>query len=440
MRSVLRNLFRPWRGDSGRSSRKSRRGWRPIRRNLESGLHAVRPDPSGRAAEPAPSFHRHGNGIGTDGGRAPGKARQLRHRPHALPDRGHGAGGGDRPGRTVPGLPPGHRRSSAGLRLSHRRWGAAVERGAGLCSAPDHAAGHAPRPPDGVCRAPALEVGPRAHAGDGSGVRGTAAGGGADRRDVEAGGDPLQADARPGTEAARRTGRVHGGGGDPAGGRGVQALRHVRISPRSDPGRSAAARHRGRSGRLFRRHGAPARRGPQGVVRLGGTGDGGALVRSARQGGGDGIPRLRHRIGRRRNRRPDQRRRCRGPGRGGREGGGGRQPDSFLWRVGRPDGRPGRDPRGGKGTDRGLRHPEETRRPARSPGRHRGGGCCRRGRRDFSGRPGPSRRAARPPLGDAPPPRGASPGAGRTCGAEGIVGGRRPPAVRHQSPQGTHSR
>ena len=38
-----------------------------------------------------------------------------------------------------------HRRSPAGLLVPHRRWRPSLQRGTGLCPAPDHAPGHAPR-------------------------------------------------------------------------------------------------------------------------------------------------------------------------------------------------------------------------------------------------------------------------------------------------------
>ncbi len=57
------------------------RGWRPLRRDLESGVHAVRPAGRGRAHRPAAAVDRHRHGARTHRRRAAGRARQLRHRP-----------------------------------------------------------------------------------------------------------------------------------------------------------------------------------------------------------------------------------------------------------------------------------------------------------------------------------------------------------------------
>ena len=83
----------------------------------------------------------------------------------------------------------------------------------------------------------------------------------------------------------------------------VQALRHLRLPARSDPGRLARARLRRRRRRFRRGDGAPARRGAQGLGGLGRGGDRDGVVFAARARRGDGVSGLRDRE-RRRRRRP----------------------------------------------------------------------------------------------------------------------------------------
>ena len=118
----------------------------------------------------------------------------------------------------------------------------------------------------------------------GAGLSRAAARRGADLRDAEARGDalPRDAGARPGDPRgrdararARRQARRRGR---------VQALRHLRLSARPDPGRAARARHGRRRRRLRRGDGAPARRGAQGLGRLGRGGDRDGVVRACASG------------------------------------------------------------------------------------------------------------------------------------------------------------
>ena len=60
---------------------------RPLRRNLEPGLHAVRPQRRGRADPAAQALHRHRSGAGARHRRAAGRGQQLRHRPVRAADR-----------------------------------------------------------------------------------------------------------------------------------------------------------------------------------------------------------------------------------------------------------------------------------------------------------------------------------------------------------------
>ena len=195
-----------------------------------------------------------------------------------------------------------------------------------------------------------------------------------------------------------------------------------------------AARHRRRHGCLRCRHGAPAREGPRGLVRLGRGGDGDRLV--CRQGAHrrHRVPRLRHRNGR--GHRPGA-----AEGRPGGRGAQGRrerprgpQPDPVLRRIRRSGRRYRRDAGRGRA---GLRdrHREEARRPLRPP--------CHRGARLPEAEPvaGADRRSRAPlgralqPLGNPSAARGAAPGARRSRGPEGLARGARPPALRLQPSQ-----
>ena len=75
---------------------------------------------------------------------------------------------------------------------------------------------------------------------------------------------------------------------------GLQALRHLRLSARSDAGRAEGARHRRRSDRLHRRDGAAARRGAGELGRVGRRGDGERLADASRPARRDRVSGLRH--------------------------------------------------------------------------------------------------------------------------------------------------
>jgi hypothetical protein len=91
VRAVLGDLLRPWRGHSRRPAGQPRPGRRPLHRDLEPGLHAVRAGDQGRARQPAQAVDRHRHGAGAPRRRPAGQAQQLRHRPVPRPDRGGGA-------------------------------------------------------------------------------------------------------------------------------------------------------------------------------------------------------------------------------------------------------------------------------------------------------------------------------------------------------------
>ncbi len=92
LRALHRNLLRPRRQDPGRSSGLARRRRRPLHRDLEPRVHAVRAARSGRARRPAEASVDTGMGLERIAGRAAGHARQLRDRPLPAPDRGHPRG------------------------------------------------------------------------------------------------------------------------------------------------------------------------------------------------------------------------------------------------------------------------------------------------------------------------------------------------------------
>ena len=81
VRSVLGNLLRSRRRHSRRPARQPGRGRRPLHRDLEPRLHAVRADHQGGAHRLAAPVDRHRHGAGAHRRGAAGRARQLRHRP-----------------------------------------------------------------------------------------------------------------------------------------------------------------------------------------------------------------------------------------------------------------------------------------------------------------------------------------------------------------------
>ena len=91
VRAVLGDLLRPRRGHSRRAAGQPRPGRRPLHRDLEPGLHAVRAGDPRRAGRPAQALDRYRHGAGAHRRRPAGQAQQLRHRPVPRPDRGGGA-------------------------------------------------------------------------------------------------------------------------------------------------------------------------------------------------------------------------------------------------------------------------------------------------------------------------------------------------------------
>ena len=175
---------------------------RPVARDLEPGLHAVRPGRLGQADAAAEAVDRHRDGPGADHRGGAGRGVELPHGPAPAARRPRRAAEREalRRARGRRRLDAGHRRPRPGGGLPDLGPGAAVQRVARLRPAPDHAPGDAPRPaprPDG-----AVPLAGDRHGGgdDGrvypelveqrdAGGRDRAAGGGALRRDPGRGHD-----------------------------------------------------------------------------------------------------------------------------------------------------------------------------------------------------------------------------------------------------------
>ncbi len=204
---VLGNLLRPRTGHSRRAAGQPRGGGRPLHRNLEPGVHAVRGRPARDPGAAAAPLDRHRARAGAFRRHPAGQTRQLRHRYLARADPGQRRGDRTGPGRAAQDQPPHRRRPSAKFRVPDRRWRAALERGPRLRAAADHAPRHAPRPHDG--RARAVDAAPRAGAGaaNGHGLFRTRARPAADRGNAAAGGDPLRRHAGAWAASAGRSDR-----------------------------------------------------------------------------------------------------------------------------------------------------------------------------------------------------------------------------------------
>src|SRR5215472_12097549 len=144
LRPMLGNLLRPWAAHSGRSARFVRARGRPLHRDLEPGIHAVRAAARRQARRAAEAFDRHWHGARAHRRGAARHPRQLQdrfvrrdHLPRRRPDRRRARGPAWR-------IPSRHRRSPAGVVVPDCRRGAAVERGPRLRAPPHHASRHAP--------------------------------------------------------------------------------------------------------------------------------------------------------------------------------------------------------------------------------------------------------------------------------------------------------
>ena len=214
----------------------------------------------------------------------------------------------------------------------------------------------------------------------------------------------------------------------------LQALRHLRLPARSDPGRAARQGHDGRPRGLRAGDGAAARRGAGELARLGRAGRGAHLVRAARAGRRHRVFGLRARYRRGAGARPDRRRPAGRPGRARQRGHGGHQPDAVLWRIRRPDRRYRRDP-ARPGARAGDRYAKEAGRPYRPYRQARGRPARgRRHGRAFDRCRAPQQAPARA-FGNPPAARGAAPPSRQPRRPERFAGGTRPAALRLQPPQ-----
>ena len=401
LRTLLRDLLRPWRSCAGRSSGLARRGWRPLRRDLEPGLHAVFRGPAGHPHAAAAPLDRHRHGAGALRRHPAGQAGQLRHRHVARPD--HGLRGSHRTGagRAVQDQSSRGGRSPALGLVPDRRRRAAGQGRPRLRAAPDHAPGDAPFASDGYHRGGVPSSGAGPGAADGSRLPRAGPGGGADTRNHASRGGPLQGPARTRPVAARRRDLPSRQRGTTARRGRVQAIRHLRLSIGPDPGCVARARPVGRSGRFRERDGGTAAARPRGLVRLRGGGHRTGLFRVARAVRQFRVPRLRDRAGRCRDHGVDRGWRAARHGVGRRDGRGAAQPDAVLCRKRRP-GR-GRWPHhGARVDDRDHRHAEEARRVVHPCRAHRRGAGQARRAGDRDGGPFPARQHPGASFGDAP--------------------------------------
>ena len=145
MRPLLGDLLRSRGGDPGRAAGLARCRRRPLHRDLEPRLHAVRAGLGGRAPLFAAPLDRHRHGARTHRRRAAGRARQLRHRPLPHADRRHPRSRRPPLQCGEPGEPARHRRSSARHEFSDRRRRAPFQRRPRLRASAHHAPRHAPR-------------------------------------------------------------------------------------------------------------------------------------------------------------------------------------------------------------------------------------------------------------------------------------------------------
>ncbi len=207
VRPVLGNLLGPRRFHSGRAAGQRRCRRRPLCRDLEPRLYAVRADEPRRARRAAAALDRYRHGARAHRRGNAGQARQLRHRSVPGADPGFRRGVGDGAGRRACSLAPRHRRPSARGGLSDRRRRIAEQGRARLCAAPHHAPGDAARPYARLQGADGMAAGAGSGAADGRRLSRTDPRPAADRRNPAARRGRISADAGSWPDASRRDGR-----------------------------------------------------------------------------------------------------------------------------------------------------------------------------------------------------------------------------------------
>ena len=288
LRPVLGDLLRPRRRHPRRPAGQPGRGRRPLHRDLEPRLHAVREGPPGRASPlPRPSIDT-GMGLERFAAILQGKHDNYDTDTFRALILASAEATGQDPRRPAQDQPPRRRRPPAQHRLPDRRRRAAVERGPRLRAAPHHAPRHAPRPHDGRREpvmhrlVPALvrQMGAaypelvRAEALITETLR-------LEETRFKQTAGPRPAPARRGNRAASAT-----GGTCPA--TSPSSSTTPRLPARPDPGRAARAGQRGRCRRLQSRHGGAARPRPRRLGRHRRGRDRARLVRN--QGDGSAPP------------------------------------------------------------------------------------------------------------------------------------------------------
>ena len=138
-----RNLLRPRPAHPRRAARLARRRRRPLHRDLEPRVHAVRHAARRQRAQPARALRRHRHGAGAAGGDHAARAQQLRDRPVRAVDQGGVAR--DRREGPAQQLAAGDRRPHPRHFVPGQRRRDPVERRSRLRAAPHHPARHPPR-------------------------------------------------------------------------------------------------------------------------------------------------------------------------------------------------------------------------------------------------------------------------------------------------------
>ncbi len=175
LRPLLGDLLRPRPGDPRRPARQPGRGRRPLHRDLEPRVHAVRHAARRQREAAAGPLRGHRHGPGAAGRRAAARAQQLRDRPVRRADQGRRAR--DRlPGPGQP-LAARDRRPHPRHRLPGQRWRDPGQRRPRLRAAPHRAPRHPPRLQARPQAAVLPQAGARPGGADGRGLPAPAGGG-----------------------------------------------------------------------------------------------------------------------------------------------------------------------------------------------------------------------------------------------------------------------